>query len=101
VMQSALHGVVDFLGYGLLRRLWKILVHLSFRVKENGAIFGAVFGFTAMVHVVWWVECVWASAVTSAMIWCSASLATLHESLVGGSRISFLWRCSKVFLPIF
>jgi hypothetical protein len=97
VMWSPLRGVVDFIGSGLLRRLCGILLHFSFRLKKNGAIFGAVVLFAAMVHAVQRFECVRVSAVIS----CSASLAALHESLVRISQIPFLWKCSKILLPIF
>jgi hypothetical protein len=60
-----------------------------------------VVGFTTMEHTVQRFECVRASVATSAPIWCAASLAALHESLVEGSQISFLRRCSEVLLPIF
>jgi hypothetical protein len=49
-----------------------------------------VVGFAAMVHAVQRFECVRASVVALVTIWCFVSLATLHESLVEGSRISFL-----------
>jgi hypothetical protein len=99
VVRSPLHGVIDFSGSGLLRRLYGILFHFSFRHEEDGAIFGAMVGFAAVIYAVQRFECVRASAVASAMIWCSTSLATLYESLVECSWISFLQRCSKKILP--
>jgi hypothetical protein len=58
VVRSPLHGVVDVSGYNLRRRLCGILVYFSFRLKEDGTIFGAIVGFGAMVHAVWRFECV-------------------------------------------
>jgi hypothetical protein len=101
VVMSPLHGMVDFSGSDLLRSLCRIVFHFSLRLKEDGTIFGAVVGFDAMVLAVRRFECVGASAVTSGPIWHAASLAALHESLVGGSLMSFLQRCSKILLPIF
>jgi hypothetical protein len=96
-----LHGVIDFSGCRLLRRLCGILVHFSFRLEENGTIFGAVVSFTTMIHAIWRFECVRVSVVISAPIWHVAYLAALHETLVRGPWISFLRSCSKVLLPIF
>jgi hypothetical protein len=93
--------VIDFSRCGLLRRLCGILLYFSFRLKEDGAIFGAMVGFTTMEHVVRRFEYVRASAVTSTLICCIASLAALHEYLVRGPRISFLRRCSKVLFKVF
>jgi hypothetical protein len=72
-----------------------------FDSRIMGAFFGTVVGFTAMVQAVRRFECVRASVVTSVAIWCSASLAALHESLIVGSRVSFLLGCSEILLPIF
>jgi hypothetical protein len=47
-------------------------------------------GFTVVEHVVWRSECVWASAVIAAMIWCTAYLIVLGKSLIGGSGRVFL-----------
>jgi hypothetical protein len=99
VVRSPFYGVIDFSGCGLLRRLCGILFHFSFRHEEDGAIFDAMVDFTAMIHAVRRFECVRASVVASAMIWCSASLAALYKSLVESSWISFLQRCSKKILP--
>jgi hypothetical protein len=71
-----------------------------FCLKIDGAIFGAMVGCAAMIHVAWRFQSVRASAAPSAMIQCSASLTTSHGSLVEGSLISFLRRCSEILLPI-
>jgi hypothetical protein len=55
---------------------------------------------TTMEHAIRRLEYVWASAAAATMIWCDTSLVVLGESLIKGSRISFLQRCPKVFLPI-
>jgi hypothetical protein len=49
---SILHGVIDFSGCGLMRRLCRILLHLLFRLQIDGAIFGAVVGCAAMIQAV-------------------------------------------------
>jgi hypothetical protein len=36
-----------------LRRLSGVLLHFPLGVEVNGAIFGAVVGFTVVIHVVW------------------------------------------------
>jgi hypothetical protein len=38
--------------------------------------------------------------VTATMIWCTASLIVLSESLIGCPRVSFLQRWPKILLPI-
>jgi hypothetical protein len=55
--------------------------------------------FTTMIHAVRRSNCVWASVVTT-VHW-ATSLAVLIESLIGGPQVSFLRRCSKIFLLIF
>jgi hypothetical protein len=71
-----------------LRRLSGFLLHFLLGFKENGAIFGAVVGFTPVVHAVWGFHCVWASAMIAAMIWSSAPLVVLGGSLAEGSSVS-------------
>jgi hypothetical protein len=68
VVGSPLHDVVDFSGCRLLRRLCRILLHFSFRLKEYGEIFCAVVDFTAIEHAVLRSECARASVVTVATI---------------------------------
>jgi hypothetical protein len=75
VVGSPLHGVIYFSGWWLWRTLSGFLVHFPLGFKENGAIFGAMVGFTIVVHAVRAFHCVWASAATAATIWSSASLA--------------------------
>jgi hypothetical protein len=67
-MWSLLHGVVDFLGCGLVRRLCRILLHLLFGLEIDGAIFCVIVDFAAMVHPVWRFYCAWASAMPPAMV---------------------------------
>jgi hypothetical protein len=74
VVGSPLHGVIYFSRWWLVRRLSWFLLHFLLAFKENLTIFGAVDGFTAVVHIVRGVHCVWASAVTVATIWSSAPL---------------------------
>jgi hypothetical protein len=88
VVESPLHGVIDFFGCRLWRRLCGVLLNFSFRLKEYGAIFHTVVGFTMMEHAVRRYECVRASAVTTAMIPCAASLVVVGESLIEGPWIS-------------
>jgi hypothetical protein len=87
VVGSPLHSVVNFSGCHLLRRLVGFLVHFSF-------------GLSTTEHVVWRSECVWASAVTTAMIWCDISLIVLSKSLIRGFWVSFLRRWPKILLLI-
>jgi hypothetical protein len=47
-----LHVVIDFSGWGLLRRLHVISLYFSLRVKKDRAIFGVVVGWPAMVHAI-------------------------------------------------
>jgi hypothetical protein len=101
VVRSPLHGVIDLSWCGLLRRLGGSLLHFSFLLEENGAIFGAIVDFATMVHAVRRFERVRASVVTSTTIWCSASLSVLRESLIRSSQVSFLPGCSEILLPIF
>jgi hypothetical protein len=77
-----------------------VLLHFSFVLEEYGAIFCAMVCLTTMEHAIRRLEYVWASAAAATMIWCDTSLVVLGESLIKGSRISFLQRCPKVFLPI-
>jgi hypothetical protein len=99
VVGSPLHGVVDFSECNLLRRLVGFLVNFSFRLEEYGAIFCAVVVLATVEHAAQRFEYVWASVVTAAMIWWSASLIVLSKSLIGGSRISFLWWWPKHSSP--
>jgi hypothetical protein len=46
-------------------------------VVMASSVFGVMVSFVAMVHIVRRLDCVWASAVTAAPIWSSASLAVL------------------------
>jgi hypothetical protein len=62
-----MHGVVNFSGWWLVQRL------SGFQGKW--AIFGAVVGFTVVVHVVPGFHSVFASTPTVAMIWSSTPLA--------------------------
>jgi hypothetical protein len=82
VVRSPLHGVIYFSGWWLVRRLSGFLLHFPLGFKENGAIFGAVIGFTAAVHTVRGFHCVWASVVTATMIWSSTPLAIWGGSLI-------------------
>jgi hypothetical protein len=50
VMQNPLHGVVDFSGCGLMRRLYRILLHFIFGLKIDREIFCVMVGFAAMIH---------------------------------------------------
>jgi hypothetical protein len=100
VVRSLLHGVVDFFGCQLLLRLIGVLLHFSFRLKEYGAIFCEMIDFIVMKHVVWRPNFVWASVMTTIVTWCATSLTILGESLIEGSRVSFLRRYCKVLLPI-
>jgi hypothetical protein len=74
------------------------LVHFSLGLKEYGAIFGVMVGLTAVEHIVWRSECVWASTV--ATVWCTASLIVLSESLIRGHWVSFWRRWPKILLPV-
>jgi hypothetical protein len=100
VIGSPLHGVVYFSGWWLVRRLSGFLLHFPLGFKENGAIFGAVVGFTFVVHALRGFHCVWASATTAATIWGSSSLVVCGGSLIEGPWVSFLWRLSKILLPV-
>jgi hypothetical protein len=53
VVGSPLHGVIYFSGWWFLRRLSGVLLHFPLGVEVNGAIFGAVVGFTVVIYVVW------------------------------------------------
>jgi hypothetical protein len=81
VVGSPLHGVIDFSGCGLMRRLCGIVLHF-FHLHIDGAIFGAVVGCATMIHAVRRFECVRPSVMASVMIQCSSSLAALWESFV-------------------
>jgi hypothetical protein len=52
VVGSPLHVVVYFSRWWLFQRLSRLLLHFPLGFKGNGAIFGAVVGFTAVVHAV-------------------------------------------------
>jgi hypothetical protein len=52
MVRSPLHGVVDLPGWWLWRRLSGFLVHFSFGIEVNGAIFGVMVGFIVVVHAV-------------------------------------------------
>jgi hypothetical protein len=101
VRQSPLHGVIDLPRRRLLQRLLGVLLHLSFRLKEYRVIFCALVGFAVVVHAVQRLVCEWTSATTTVLTWCVASLTVLARPLVKGSLVSFLWRWSKVLLPVF
>jgi hypothetical protein len=99
VVRSPLHGVVYFSEWWLVRRLSGLLLHFPPGFEENGAIFGAMVGFTFVVHVQGFCG-VWASVTTATMIWSSASLGVWRGSLIEGPWVSFLRRWSKFFLPV-
>jgi hypothetical protein len=82
VMWSLLHGVVDFLGCELMRRLCIIFLHFLFGLKIDGTIFCVTVGFAVMVHAVWRFHCVWTSAAPPATVLSSASLVVLGGSLI-------------------
>jgi hypothetical protein len=84
VARSPLHDVVNFPGCWLLWRLNRFLLYFQLGFEEDGAIFCAVVGFTAVVHAVWRFYGVWASAMTAATIWSSASLSVLGGCLIEG-----------------
>jgi hypothetical protein len=100
VMRSPLHSEVDFSGCGLVRRLCQILLHFLFGLKIDGAIFCAMVGVAAMVHVVWRFHCVWASAAPLATVRSSTSLVVLGGSSIESPWVSFLRRPSEVFLLV-
>jgi hypothetical protein len=52
----------------LLRRLFGVLLHFSFRLKEYEAIFYVVVGFTIVVYTVRGTKCVWGLVATATMI---------------------------------
>jgi hypothetical protein len=79
VVQSPLHGVGDFSGCGLIRRLCRILLYFLFHLKIDETIFSVMVDFTAMVHAVWRFHCVWASAMPPVMVQSSASLVVLGD----------------------
>jgi hypothetical protein len=58
-------------------------------------------GVTTMVHAVWWLECVWASTVTAALLWHAPSMMILVWPMVEDSLASFLWRWSKILFLVF
>jgi hypothetical protein len=97
VLRSPLHGVVDFHWLQLWWRLLGVLVQFRFGVNVDGAIFGFVVGFVAMVHVVEGSWCIWASTAPTASVPSSASLAALWRPLVKRSRNCLLWRSSIIF----
>jgi hypothetical protein len=84
VVGNPLHGMVYFSEWWLMRRLSGLLLHFPFSFEENGAIFGAMVGFTSVVHVLWGFCSVWASATIVAMIWGSTSLGVWRGSLIEG-----------------
>jgi hypothetical protein len=55
---SPLHGVIDFSGRGLMRRLDGILVHFLFCLQISRAIYVVVVGCATIVHAVWRFMCV-------------------------------------------
>jgi hypothetical protein len=89
VRRWSIHCVIHFSGRRLLQRLVGFLLHLSFRLEEYGMVFCAVVGVTAMVLVVRRLECVWASATTTASTWHAPSLI-LFWPLLEGSLASLL-----------
>jgi hypothetical protein len=101
VVRSPLHGVIDFSRHGLVRRLCRILFYFLFCLEIDGEIFGVMASCAVVVHAVWRFECVRPSAMATAMVRSSASLAALCGSLVEISLVPFLRRCSKKFLLIF
>jgi uncharacterized membrane protein required for colicin V production len=100
VVRSPLHGVVDLPGLWLWQRLSGLLVHFLLGVYVDGAIFGAMVGFTAMVHAEQRSRCVWASASPPAMVRSSAPLVVLGGSLVESVWASFLQRPFVTLLPM-
>jgi hypothetical protein len=74
VVWSPLHGMVDFPRLQLRQRLVGVLVHFLFGVDVDGAIFGFVVGFVAMVHVVEGSWCIQASAAPMTSVRSSTSL---------------------------
>jgi membrane associated rhomboid family serine protease len=76
-----------------------VLVHFRFGVDVDGAIFGFVISFIAMVYAVQGSWCIWASAMPTASVRRFASLASLQRPLVKSSRICLLWRSSVIFVP--
>jgi hypothetical protein len=82
VVSSQLHGVIDFLGCGLVRRLCGILPHFLFHLQIDEAIFGAVIGCAVVVLTVWRFECVRPSATASTTVQWSTSLAGLCGSFI-------------------
>jgi hypothetical protein len=64
------------------------LAPFFFSTQGIWAIFHTVVGFTMMEHALRRYECVRASAVTTAMIPCAASLVVVGESLIEGPWIS-------------
>jgi hypothetical protein len=87
-----MHGVVYFSGWWLVQRL------SGFQGKW--AIFGAVVGFTVVVHVVLGFHSVFASTPTVAMIWSSTPLAIWGGCMIEGPWVSFLRRWFKILLPV-
>jgi hypothetical protein len=63
-----MHGVVDFSGCGLVQRLCRVLLHFPFHLKVDGAFFGVMVGFTAMIHAVWRFHYIWASTAPPATV---------------------------------
>jgi hypothetical protein len=93
--------VVHFPGRWLLWELLGVLLHLSFRLEENRAIFCVVVGFTTIVHSVRRLECVLASVATVAPDGHAASLIVLIWPMIEGLLTSFLWGWSKILLLVF
>jgi hypothetical protein len=84
----------------LLWRLLGVLLHLSFRLKEYGAIFYAVVGFATMKHAIRRPKCVRASPATAATARCATSLTVMSEPLIKSCMVPFLRRWSKILFSV-
>jgi hypothetical protein len=60
----------------VVRAAWS-LAPFFFGLEEDGAIFCAMVGFTAVVHTIWRLESVWALAAIAASAWRATSLVVL------------------------
>jgi hypothetical protein len=69
-----------------------VLVHFSFGLKNDGVIFCAIVGFTALVHTVRRLESVRASTAIAASAWCATSLVVLILLVIESYLASFLRR---------
>jgi hypothetical protein len=83
-----------------VQTLSESLLHFPLGFEEDGAIFGAMVGFTYVVHAVQDFCGVWALAMTAATIWGSASLGVWRGSSIEGPWVSFRQRWSKILLPV-